>query len=95
MRVSWTIPALNDLDQIQDFIAQDSPIAAYRLVTDLIGRTDRILVSNPMIGRNGRAAGTRELVMPGTSYIVVYRVREVVEVLAVVHGARDWPESFI
>jgi toxin ParE1/3/4 len=94
MRVSWTIPALRDLDQIQDFIAQDSPIAAYRLATELIGRTDTLLTANPNAGRAGRAPGTRELVLSGTPYIVVYRVRKLVEVVAVVHGAREWPDNF-
>lgn len=46
------------------------------------------LADNPLAGRRGRALGTRELVVAGTPYIVVYRTREVVEVLAVVHGAR-------
>ncbi|CAN7648660.1 type II toxin-antitoxin system RelE/ParE family toxin [Mesorhizobium sp. LjRoot246] len=93
MQVSWTNAALGDLDQIQDFVAQDSPVAAYRLAADLIGRTDELLVSNPIIGRKGRANGTRELVISRTPYI--YRVRGGdVEVLAVVHGAREWPKSF-
>jgi toxin ParE1/3/4 len=94
MRVSWTVPALRDLDQIQDFIALDSPAAAYKLATELIGRTDKLLTANPKAGRTGRAQGTRELVMPGTPYIVVYRVRDVVEIVAVVHGAREWPDNF-
>lgn len=94
MRVSWTRPALADLEQIEDFIAQDSPTVAYRLVSDLIGRTETLLSENPMIGRRGRAAGTRELVTPNTPYIVVYRVTDLVEILAVMHGAREWPESF-
>jgi toxin ParE1/3/4 len=47
-----------------------------------------------MIGRQGRVGGTRELVVQGTPYIVVYRVHDDVEILAVVHGARKWPESF-
>ncbi len=39
--------------------------------------------------------GTRELVIPRTSYIVVYRVRgQWVEILALQHGAQQWPGSF-
>ncbi|MER8444170.1 type II toxin-antitoxin system RelE/ParE family toxin [Mesorhizobium sp. M1066] len=94
MQVSWTGAALDDLDQIQDFVAQDSPVAAYRLTADIIGRTDELLASNPMIGRQGRAGGTRELVIARTPYIVVYRVRgSDVEIIAIVHGAREWPEG--
>jgi len=94
MIVSWTLPALADLEQIEDFIAQDSPSIAHRLVNHLIDRTENLLSENPMIGRRGRVAGTRELVISKTPYIVVYRVGTRAEVLAVVHGAREWPESF-
>lgn len=47
-----------------------------------------------MAGRRGRAEAARELVVAGTPSIVVYRVTTVVEILAVVHTARDGPESF-
>jgi toxin ParE1/3/4 len=88
MRVVWTRGALADVDQIQDHVAQDRPIEAYRLALALIGRTDALRADNPLAGRPGRAVGTRELVVTGTPYIVIYRVRDIVEVLAVVHGAR-------
>jgi toxin ParE1/3/4 len=59
MQVSWTAPALADLDQIQDYVAQESPTTAFRLINDLIDRTEQLLSSNPMAGRRGRV---RELV---------------------------------
>lgn len=93
MQVVWTQPALDDIEAIQDFIAQDSPAAAHELASDIIERTGRLLADNPMIGRAGRVSGTRELVVSGTRYIVAYRIRDDVEVLAVVHGARQWPEE--
>lgn len=88
MRVVWTSGALADVDQIQDYVAQDRPIAAYQLARALIGRTNALLADNPLAGRRGRAVETRELVVTGTPYIVVYRVLDAVEVLAVLHGAR-------
>lgn len=94
MRVAWTIPALNDLDQIQDFVAADSPSAAHRLVSRLFEHTGKLLAERPYVGRMGRAVGTRELVVAGLPYIIVYRVTERVEILAVVHMARDWPGEF-
>ena len=42
-----------------------------------------------MIGRMGRVAGTRELVLSGTSNVVAYRVKGYVDVLAVMHGTRE------
>ncbi len=94
MDVVWTVNALRDLDQIQDDIAQNSPNAAFKLIDALISRTERLLTEHPLAGRIGRAQGTRELVIRDAPYIVVYRVNNRVEIVAVVHGARRWPESF-
>jgi toxin ParE1/3/4 len=94
MRVVWTRVALTHLDEIQDYIAQDSPAAAFRVAVELTDGADRLLSTNPMIGRLGRARGTRELVFDGLPYIVAYPVTNQVEILAVVHTARQWPESF-
>jgi toxin ParE1/3/4 len=48
-----------------------------------------------MAGREGRVVGTRELVVQGTPFIVAYRVgRAEVEILAVMHAGRKWPEEF-
>jgi toxin ParE1/3/4 len=47
-----------------------------------------------MGGRKGSARGTRELVFADLPYVVAYRVTDEVEILAVIHTARDWPESF-
>lgn len=93
-RVRWTSPALADLDAIQDYLAERNPAAASRLVNDILDRTDALLAANPELGRRGRVAGTRELVLPKTSYVVAYRVMEAVEILAIMHGAREWPEGF-
>lgn len=93
MRIVWTRAALSDLDAIQDYVAAESPLAAYRLARDLFDRP-QILADAPLIGRTGRALGTRELVLPDLPYIVVYRVTASVEILAIVHTARDWPEAF-
>jgi plasmid stabilization system protein ParE len=46
----------------------------------------------PQSGRPGRRAGTRELVVAKTPFVVAYRVRgDLVEILRVLHGARRWP----
>jgi addiction module RelE/StbE family toxin len=94
MRVAWTEPALEQLDRIQDYIAEDSPLAAYRVVNEIYERANAALSGNPLIGRPGRVTQTRELVMANLPYIVVYRVGADVEIVAVRHTARSWPESF-
>jgi plasmid stabilization system protein ParE len=45
------------------------------------------------MGRRGHLEGTRELVIPKLPYYAAYRVTEnAVEILAVIHTARQWPE---
>jgi toxin ParE1/3/4 len=95
MRVRWTAPALRDLEAIGDHIAGNDPAAAAaRIVNRILDQAD-LLASYPHAGRTGRVPGTRELVIPNTPFILPYRVREeAVELLAVFHGAQQWPESF-
>ena len=83
--------AETDLDVITDHIACDDPLAAVRM-RDQIEQRIELLVDQPRLGRRGRIAGTREMVLSGTPFIVVYRpYRDGVLILRVLHGARRWP----
>lgn len=94
MRVKWLKRALENLSAEADFVAEENPAAAARLVESILNATDR-LAEFPAMGRPGRVSGTRELVIPGLPYIIPYRVRaNAVEILRVFHSARQWPESF-
>jgi len=92
--VIWTAPAKAQLAGLHTYISQDNPGAADGQL-ELIADAARNLANFPEIGREGRRQGTRELVIGGTPYIVVYRIRLAsVRVLAVMHGARRWPRRF-
>jgi len=94
MKLRWTAPALRDLEQIGDHIARENPAAADRVVTSILARVQG-LMTHSHIGRPGRVADTRELVIADSPWIVPYRVRgEEVQILAVIHGARRWPQGF-
>jgi len=54
MHVRWTRPALIDLDEIQTYVARESPAAAHKLVHDLFDRTQNGLAVSPDMGRLGR-----------------------------------------
>jgi toxin ParE1/3/4 len=88
------MPAANQLQMIFEFIATNNRAAAYRTVRrirEAILRTARM----PYSGRIGRIEGTREISVTGTSYLVAYRIVEnMIHVLAILHGAQEWPESF-
>ena len=92
MRIVWTEPASRDLEDIGDYIAKDN-LAAARGVVRAIEAAVRRLARFPHSGRAGHRAGSRELVVPRTPYFVPYRVGpRAVEILAVLHGAQDWPD---
>ena len=94
MEVGWLERALSDLDKIQDYIEADNPAAA-QAICRRIDTKVRLLGEQPSLGRAGRVPGTRELVISGTPYIAAYKViDERVVVVAVLHGARQWPRSF-
>ena len=90
MRVAWLPLALAHLSEIRQYIAQDSPLAAGRLAARIVEAVDR-LERHPKLGRPGRVAGTRELAVPGTPFVAAYAIfDDRVQVLAVLHGARQW-----
>lgn len=91
MTLQWTRRALRRLDGIGAYVAEHDPHAASRLVGRIAEQTDQ-LRTYPMRGRQGRAPGTRELVVSGTPYIVAYRiVGDDIEVITVLHAAQAWP----
>lgn len=93
MKIVWTKLALQDLNQVWNFIAADRPQAADDMM-ERLGQAVAQLLAYPNLGRPGRVRGTRELVIMGTPYLVPYRVKKKhIEILAVLHGARRWPEE--
>lgn len=94
MKVVWSALAIDDLASIREYVSLDSPTAAKQLVSRIIALVENQLSLMPEIGRMGRVFGTRELVVPGTPYIVPYRVVEAVEIIRVYHAARRWPKTF-
>jgi toxin ParE1/3/4 len=93
MEIRWLEDALADITEIYLYIAADDPKAAARVV-GRIQAAVRLLAELPHRGRPSRWPGTRELIIPGTPYIVPYRVQgELVEILRVFHRARRWPEE--
>ena len=93
MTIVWTGRAVGQLAAIADSINAHNPHAALA-VRDRIRSAIERLGESPLSGRPGRVAETRELVVPGAPYIVAYRARnEQVEILAILHAARDWPDA--
>jgi addiction module RelE/StbE family toxin len=82
------------LEDIYERIAADNPDAAPRIIERIRIEVER-LQEFPMIGRPGRVADTRELIISGTPYIVPYRIKgEFVQIITVLHSAQRWPDRF-
>jgi toxin ParE1/3/4 len=95
MTIKWARDATRQLAAAHAYVEADNPSAADRLVLRVVESVAR-LASYPLAGREGRVKGTRELVIVDTPYIVAYRIRSknVIQVLAVLHGKRRWPDTF-
>jgi addiction module RelE/StbE family toxin len=93
VKIQWTKPALDDLSAIRAHIRRDNPQAAQEVARRLLYAV-AMLVEHPGAGRPGRLAETRELVVPRTPYLIPYLVRNAeIQILRVLHGARDWPSE--
>lgn len=96
MQVKWLSKALQNLDDQADYISQEDPAAA-KLVVQRVFDSVNLLADNPAMGNPGRIHGTRELVVPDTSYIIPYRVRprlNRIEILRVFHTSRRLPKHW-
>jgi toxin ParE1/3/4 len=79
---------VRNLEEQIEYIREHNAPAAERLA-DKIGTAVSRLADHPRRGRPGSVTGTRELVVPGTAYIVVYTVgRDYVRIHRVLHGAQ-------
>ncbi|PHR56770.1 MAG: type II toxin-antitoxin system mRNA interferase toxin, RelE/StbE family [Robiginitomaculum sp.] len=92
MQIIWAPSARADMYQIFEFIMAENPVAAVS-VLDQIERSVEHLSAHPEIGRRGHVLGTRELIIPNTPYMVVYRVtNDQIEIASILHESRDWPD---
>ena len=93
MTVRWTEPAAAELAEHYDYYRAHNPAAARRLRKAIMDGAKR-LQRFPRMGKPGRVEGTRELVIAGTPFILVYDVSAAqVEILHLYHGRQDWPSE--
>ncbi len=93
MNLYWSPSAIEDLKHLRAYIARDNPRVAAEIAKTVLEAVER-LRRFPSMGRPGRVPDTRELVVPGTPLVIPYTVSERgVEIIAVLHGARMWPEE--
>jgi toxin ParE1/3/4 len=86
--IVWSPLALARLQDIRAYVALDKPDAAERLATRIVAVVEA-LRNHPRLGRPGTEPGIRELIIGGTPYVVLYRVRgQRVIISTIWHGAQ-------
>jgi toxin ParE1/3/4 len=90
-QLEWSFRSLENVIKIEERIALENPAAA-RKVTSTILATAEQLRDLPMLGRSGRRAGTRELVITRYPYFISYRLTaRKITIVAVIHQSRKYP----
>ena len=94
MQTKWLRTALRNLDEEIAFIAAEDPQAARRTASRIL-EAIALLETQPGLGRPGRVAGTRELVIVDSRYLIPYRVsHQTIEILRVFHTSRSLPRRW-
>jgi toxin ParE1/3/4 len=93
VEIVWSALVRTRLREIRAYVARDKPEAAEPLAMRIVAVVEA-LRNQPYLGRVGAEPGIRELVIGGTSYIILYRVddRRVV-INTIWHAARRRQEQ--
>ena len=92
--IQRTTQAEEDLIDIWIYIAQDNPGAADRVLDDIDERF-HALADNPSMGRLRPDIAPELRYFTVGKYLILYRtVQDGVQIVRVIHGARDLPHLF-
>ena len=94
MKVNWTAAARTQLRDIHTFVARSSPRYATKLV-DRITRRSQQIATFPRSGRvvpEADDVNIRE-VLEAPYRIIYHLLEDEIDIIAVVHGAQQWPEE--
>jgi toxin ParE1/3/4 len=92
MKIRLTYRASQQLLSAYEYLQGANASAASTQVKRIFDSID-LLEKFPLAGRKGRIAGTREMVVPRTPFIVAYTIEEEeVRIVTILHTSRRWPE---
>lgn len=91
MEIFWTETGLITLEEISDYIAKDSPLNADRFIREIVSKAD-LLINTPRIGNKPpELEGSEILQLLQGDYKILYKISDnIVNILAVIHGKRDF-----
>ena len=94
MKVRFTRPAQRDLVRIHDYVSQQSPEIASRMVARLIERS-RLLADHPLEGRATDEPNARVIVEPRLRYFIFYSiVADEIHITHIRHTSRRRPPAW-
>jgi len=94
VKIGWSKRAEHHLRAAYQYWSNEKSEAAALMLERILSTVD-LLAQNPELGRHGRISQTRELVLKPLPFVLAYRLRRNhIEVVALLHGARKWPQAF-
>lgn len=95
-KIVWRQAAIDDLENIYDYIAQDAPARAVSFADELTNQI-KSLSDFPKIGQNNLPNLPSVRVFPYKNYIFIFKPIESkkgIELLRIFHGAQDYLNAF-
>ena len=74
-RIRWTKPAVDDLTRVCDYSRERFGTTRAQQTADVVVSCVAGLQRFPFSGRAGRKPGTREIAIPSTPLVVIYRLK--------------------
>ena len=94
MKTVWLPKAIEDLEDIREYIAKENPLAAQNVAIAII-ETANLLEEHPNIGHPGEIDDVLEKQVVGLPYLIPYRVvGEYLQILRVFHEAQEKPKDW-
>ena len=87
--IKWSNDALLDLDTISEYISQDSPKSAKKLIQEIFKKVEN-LSTFPFMGRTIPDQSNENIhEILHKNYRIIYEIKDdLVEILIVIHGSR-------
>jgi len=89
VKIEWSPKSIKNLEEIAEYISQDSPLYAPVFIKKIINSVERLL-DFPLSGRivpEFRTESIREVIFH--NYRIVYRIKDnSIEIVLVTHGAK-------
>lgn len=90
MQIKWHENAINDLVSLRQYIALDNLHGARRIGGKIL-ECVKLLKEHPLLGKAGRIHATRELVVTGTPFTIVYLPQaDSITILRIFHQMQQW-----